>query len=228
LTKTIKKINGQSISENIIYQIIKMVRTHQNSEKKIDDDNCIIQSIPLARYNDFRKTYQENIIENKYIELINKSKKSIIFINCGSSYRPDVQTALTNALNRKVKITIYANGPSTSKFEYSTGFLFFNKMMEKYDNLKVYYNISKNLVHIKNAIFDEKIIAIGSFNFDEWSYTKNAEILFVRKDRKIATDVLNQIDELKDVYFHEYRGDINDTKLKAREYIFNIVSIIGQ
>jgi phosphatidylserine/phosphatidylglycerophosphate/cardiolipin synthase-like enzyme len=213
--------------------ISKILLADQTADVPINHKTYFIQAVPIPKWTDFFLT-QPNIIEDTYIDLINRAKKSIVLVNCTAMYRSRVKQAIIDALSRGVIVVIYANNTNQITYEADPPQLFFESVLSK-PNFKLYENISSYLLHIKYAIFDEKIICIGSFNFDAWSYTKNAELLFVQKNTILAKKLLINTFKIQKKYFidkktfdsaDESNNEFEQIKLKTVSIIINLMSDI--
>jgi phosphatidylserine/phosphatidylglycerophosphate/cardiolipin synthase-like enzyme len=172
-----------------------------SSETQIDPDTQFIQFIPITKLDPVGDLYP-NIIEKKYIELIDTAKDSIILVNNTAMFRDGIKSALVRALKRDITVNIFTNSTKQISLEADPLDLFFQKLMS-YDNFMLYENVSTHLLHAKYGIFDHQTICIGSFNFDDWSYSKNAEILLVRQDKDLALDLWSNTHSIHDRYFRQ-------------------------
>lgn len=187
--------------EPLIKSIKDLLFIHDNVHHQIDPSTHFVQCVPKEKWRDFMG-WNDNIIEDKYVELINASKKSITLVNVSSDFRSDMKSAIINALKRDVKITIYANNQIQIQSQADSSILFFETLLN-YKGFTLYENMTEHLLHSKYAVFDHKVICIGSFNFDEWSYNKNAELLLIRRDEILAESLLSNAKSIRKNFVHK-------------------------
>ncbi|AYV75381.1 MAG: hypothetical protein Terrestrivirus1_255 [Terrestrivirus sp.] len=187
----------------------------------------IIEFIPTKRTQkifDFPK-YNKNNNINKYIELINDAKESIVIANFSSLYTKKIRKALVKALKRKVQITLYIN--VQKQLGYFLGQVDFLNYMLKYKNFNLFTNDSNRLLHMKIAVFDNKISVIGSFNFDEDSYTKNAEVIAIVDNETTANEFITFTQSFSDQYFSKVTEPLDSEDNKLITAIMQIILIIS-
>jgi phosphatidylserine/phosphatidylglycerophosphate/cardiolipin synthase-like enzyme len=148
-----------------------------------------------------------NPIEIEYIRLIDQTKHSILIVNNQTMYTTGINDALVRAVKRGVKITVYANGPKQQPSITTSPYTF--DILKSHRNFTLWINESTHLLHRKYAVFDNEVCCNGSFNFDEWSYSKNAEILVVVKGAKgkiVCRDLEKRTLEMGKHFTKEPRG----------------------
>lgn len=199
----------------------------------VDKSDCdsepikILEFIPTERTRkifDFPK-YNKNNIINKYIELINNAKKSIVIANFSSIYTKKIRKALVKALKRKVQITLYIN--VQKQLGYFLAEIDFLNYMLRYPNFSLFTNDSNKLLHMKIAVFDDKLSVVGSFNFDEDSYTKNAEVIAIVDSETTSSELITFTKDFSDKYFSQVTKPLDSKDNKLITAIMQIILIIS-
>lgn len=129
--------------------------------------------------------FGESIIEKEIIKNINNSSKSITIMAFDFD-NANIIEALIEASKRNVRIKIICDLKNTPEQALK---------IFQFQNWLVNYK-SKNLMHHKILIFDEKIVALGSMNLSvSCIYVNNNDFYFIRNE-KIAKMFENYFDYL--------------------------------
>ena len=193
-------------------QLSDILLTNRNNITKLSDTLTFVKNAPVETVDNFIEQTDVNIIENlindKYIELINSTKQSLLIV-VSTKYTYRVHRAITNACKCNVNVVIYANdNKQNGVIDDDYKYLFRNLL--KFKNFSLYTNRSTHLLHRKYATFDDNKSCIGSFNFDDWSYSKNAEILLViENDPNTAIKLRNETIDINSYFVKEDNIKLN-------------------
>ena len=131
---------------------------------------------------------QDNIINEKIIPLVNKSK-STIYMPIFLITNADLTKALINAKNRGVKIKIILDAGNSNSV-YSTH----KKLRENGIDVKIENYAGK--MHSKTMIIDNTYLVLGSMNYSKSGNSKNDENVIILKNPKFAEFYTNYFNEI--------------------------------
>lgn len=131
-------------------------------------------SVTFAKSELFLLPNESDAAKDKIVELINKSNDSITIAMYNFSYKKFAK-ALVKAQKRGVGITVV-----------------FDKRKIKEDDSQYKYLeknginciIANKKMHLKVALFDDKIMLMGSTNFTKKSFGDNYEIVLINDNKK--------------------------------------------
>ncbi len=126
------------------------------------------------------------------LDEIATAKKSI-FIAIYSFTNLDISRALIAAHTRGVTIKVVADDSQASGKYSKTQFL-------EDSGIPVRYDDSKGYMHHKFAIFDERSVATGSYNWSDSAENRNQENLILIADKSIAKEYKAEFDRLWETY----------------------------
>jgi len=128
---------------------------------------------------------EANNAEDDIIKLIKKSKKNIIIAMYNFSYKKFAKQLVDKAKN-EIKITIILD---KSKIEKK------DKIYKYLKNNGIIVKVVDKKMHMKIAIFDEKILVLGSSNWTKDSFKDNYELVLFTSNKKIINKVLSALDK---------------------------------
>jgi cardiolipin synthase len=143
----------------------------------------------------------------KYIEALKKAKEKVIFFS--PYYFPDKYflKALWVARKKGIKIDLLFPFRSDVRIATYVAYAWFNLMTKM--GINVY--ITKDMMHGKGVIVDDKWAMVGSSNLDHLSFHRNYEANIQLKEKKIVKKIKNII--------YRWKKDsikINDKNWKSR------------
>lgn len=122
-------------------------------------------------------------VKGKILDLIKKSQNSIYIAMYNFSYKK-IARELIAASKKGVDVKV----------------LFDKSKVKKDDTLYKYMRkngvetiVTKDKLHTKMAIFDSKIVLIGSMNWTKESFKENYEVVLFTKDQKVVKKLENFI-----------------------------------
>jgi len=128
---------------------------------------------------------EANDAEDDIIKLIKKSKKNIIIAMYNFSYKKFAKQLVDKAKN-EIKITIILD---KSKIEKK------DKIYKYLKNNGIIVKVVDKKMHMKIAIFDEKILVLGSSNWTKDSFKDNYELVLFTSNKKIINKALSALDK---------------------------------
>lgn len=131
-------------------------------------------------------------IMHKYISLINKAKKTITIITPYFLPEHNLRKAITNALERGVKVNVILPRHSDVEVIDILRNKYLGPLHTRGVNFRLY--MPHNL-HAKLLLIDETIFSIGSPNFDYRSFRYMYEIVITGKEPSIANSVLQFVNK---------------------------------
>ena len=139
--------------------------------------------------------------ENGIIKLINKAENTIDVAVYALSNR-NIVDALKEAKNRGIKVRILTDRLQASGKS--------SRVVELFEyGLNIRINTKHKIEHNKFAIFDNKKVVTGSYNWTEAASTKNSEnCLFIIKDKAAIRDYIRRF---------KYLWQVN-TKMKSDKW----------
>ena len=214
----------------IVKKISKILLSNKKeSHIDLDDNTSFVQSVPKPKWYDISGN-NDNPIEDAYEKLISLSKKSIVIVNPSSDYLWPLKIALHKALKRGVKVKLLVNTYKQTQIQSVSSRTYFNSL-KSFNNFILQENQSSHLLHAKYAIFDETVIVIGSFNFDQWSYEKNSELILIRKDSVLADQLSRLTKKIEHKFFsgatREQLTKLQKAAAKIVTYALNIIEYIA-
>ena len=121
---------------------------------------------------------------NERIEnLIDLSKNEIIIAMYNFSHK-DILKKLKDSSKKGVKILLILD---EEKYEEN------KKIVKELENENVKIIIPKDKMHMKIAIFDSKLLLIGSMNWTKESFKENHEVIMINNDMEIILKLTNYL-----------------------------------
>lgn len=146
-------------------------------------------------------------LQNKILELIGQAKKNIKIISAYYYPIKVVENAIIEAKNRGVEvelITSYKRDIPCYK-NFVNGILFNNLLQ---NGIKV-YQFKNQYLHAKSIGIDDRIVNIGSFNLDRWSWYNNIETVIHVEDSKQESREYQKIFDLMRLKSEQIRPQIH-------------------
>lgn len=131
---------------------------------------------------------QSQEVKEKIISLINESKSSISISMYNFSYKKFVKHLVKAKKKKNIKITVILDKSKVQKDDEVY------KILKK-NHINVY--IPSKKLHTKLALFDEKILLLGSSNWTKKSFEDNYEVVLVSKNKKIIKKTKKFLDSLQ-------------------------------
>lgn len=207
--------NFTSFAENNNYENMVFVYDEQNITSYLNYFETMwkkardVYSNYKASYNDFSTSLFTMIssIRNTLIKLIDGSQKTID-IAVYSISDEDIYKSLVRAKQRGVKIRIItdrlqATQSTTIKKLYSDGF-----------DIKISNGYNNGVMHNKYAIFDEKIVVTGSFNWSNNAENYNWENLIIL-DKSYVPFFLNNFET---IYKKSFVLSVSDFQASSQSF----------
>ncbi len=129
---------------------------------------------------------QSKVLEQKIMDLLESSKKSIVISMYNFSYKKFAKS-LVKAKKQGLKIKVYLDKEKVKKDDE------IYKYLKKY-NIKIY--LSKEKLHTKLAIFDDKILMMGSTNWTKKSFLQNNEVVLFLRNKTFIEQTKSFLDTL--------------------------------
>jgi len=125
---------------------------------------------------------------NERIEnLIDSSKNEIIIAMYNFSHK-DILKKLKDSSKKGVKILLILD---EEKYEEN------KKIIKELENENIKIIIPKDKMHMKIAIFDSKLLLIGSMNWTKESFKENHELIMINNDAEIILKLTNYLKNSK-------------------------------
>ena len=124
--------------------------------------------------------------KEKIIDYIKDSKKNIYVSMYNFSYKKFAKP-LAKASKRGLKVTVFLDKSKVKKDDRIYKYLMKNGVKVVVANKKL---------HTKIAIFDEKIIVLGSTNWTKDSFSGNYEVILFSNDKEIISKSLKFLNKL--------------------------------
>lgn len=121
---------------------------------------------------------QGNEAKDKIIELISSSKENIKISMYNFSYKKFAKE-LVDASKKGLKVEVILDKEKIKEDD---------DIYKYFKNNGVNVIIPKKKLHTKIALFDNKILLIGSLNWTKESFEENYEILLILDDKKIINE----------------------------------------
>ncbi|OUR99988.1 hypothetical protein A9Q84_02855 [Halobacteriovorax marinus] len=181
------------------------------------------------------------ILKNEVYRRLENVNESLLIESPYFILNKKTENILHDVMDRGVDTTLLTN------YLYSTDAIYvaasFNNIIDNWvregmniylyggDNQTDYQTISKEVgtsrwgIHAKSAVFDDKSIMIGSFNFDPRSYNFSAELaLFCNDNETIALELKEDIEQrMRDSIYIENEDMIDKTKFDRVGVVKRIV-----
>lgn len=208
-----RKINRGKQTHKLLKDIfINYINAHPSNIKEIDwyKKTRKTNGVEFV-YNPIGRGNQDPWVLRKLLKLAKDAKESILFqspyviltddiVNHLKSYKLDTSkiTMLTNSLASSPNLIAIAGYSNSKKEIIDSG-------------VKVYEYQGPQSIHGKSYIYDNKICAIGSFNFDARSSYINSEIMVIihseeftsQLKAKVNIDINNSLKVLEDYNYKE-------------------------
>jgi len=141
-----------------------------------------------------KKTKMIGTAEGLY-NLINNAQTSVLIDSPYLIFTKELKAVLKNAIARGVKVRILTNSlKSTDALLPQAAYIGQRKKMVRM-GIELYEYFGEDSFHAKSMVIDNKIAAIGSFNFDPRSQNLNTETMAVIHDENVATALTKSMDE---------------------------------
>lgn len=153
----------------------------------------------------------QNYVTAAYVDLINSSKSEILILNSYFLVSNEIREMIKNAVKRGVNVKILTNAKEVtdnilvnvaSRATYAD-LLKINEVINNGAKLEIFewqghkiLNNNEGLHHAKYAIFDKRVVIVGSYNLDPRSRYINTECA-------IAIDSLELAQELSQEFYSE-------------------------
>lgn len=121
---------------------------------------------------------QGNEAKDKIVELISSSKENIKISMYNFSYKKFAKE-LVDASKKGLKVEVILDKEKIKEDD---------DIYKYFKNNGVNVIIPKKKLHTKIALFDNKILLIGSLNWTKESFEENYEILLILDDKKIINE----------------------------------------
>ena len=200
LSITPLKYNAPTLDSKIIKRINKALNT--------DLDLSYSESDIRYLYNKPKQNHL--VIYDAYVDAINSSKVSINMINAYFIPSIEMRQAILDAVKRGVKIKIITNSDKATDIsaivrvgrllydeilsynQYATG----NGGIEIYEwEGHTVLNNNKGLLHSKYAVFDDKLVIVGSYNLDPRSQNLSTENVILTENPKLVSSLSKEFDK---------------------------------
>ncbi|WP_228197930.1 phospholipase D-like domain-containing protein [Poseidonibacter antarcticus] len=126
---------------------------------------------------------EADIAKDNILRLIKKSKNNISIAMYNFSYKKFAKELISSSKDG-VEVTIILDKSKITKNDKIYKYLKSNGI-----NIK----IADKKMHMKIAIFDEKIAVLGSINWTKESFKDNYEVVLFTKDKKTINKMLNYL-----------------------------------
>lgn len=130
---------------------------------------------------------QADDAKDKIVDLIKDSNKNIYISMYNFNYKKFSKELLKSA-KKGLDITVIFD---KSKVEDD------DELYKKFKQNGIKTLIASKKMHTKLAIFDEKVIVLGSANWKKESFGENYEVILFSKDKKIINDSIKFIKAIK-------------------------------
>lgn len=234
LDKNPKQLKEKEFISRNLKQLMSGLKLNFSSTS-ITDENLYVPLAPTffrrvtaARFILNRPEYEEDYIYEAYLDLIGRAKNEILLAN--QFFIPDEKMlkALTDAIDRGVKVRVLTNGLITNKE------LIYATLAGRYYYQDLYYNdligkvrgdfsvfewegIKKGdrktlmgRLHAKYMVVDREILLIGSYNFDYSSRLNSESVIIVDSSDLAKTYV--------DYFFDDLNLSIQITPQEMKKY----------
>lgn len=131
-------------------------------------------------------------IRKEILGLLNESKDNVKVAMAWFT-SAELFQGLLDCLKRGVKVYLILLDDPINFMEYAPDF---NEFIQNGGNLRIAFT-SKNFMHHKFCIIDNKILISGSYNWTYYAETRNIENIFITQDKSIVELYLKEFDELE-------------------------------
>ena len=155
-----------------------------------------------GRFLQSRPRFSESYIQQAYLHLIQRAKKSVLIANAYFIPSRQLMEALKDAARRGVKVVVLTNSPETNDIQpvaVLSRFIY-KKLLEVNREPAVKQRggagiavhewsgapFSEGTLHAKYAVFDGKDAIVGSYNLDPRSERLNSETALAFRDDKLV------------------------------------------
>ncbi len=141
--------------------------------KFINHQPIMVNEVCLTRMivNDWVRGKME--ISNSYFEMFRKSKKEIIIMSSYFLPGRDFRKKLREAARRKVRVRVVLTQVSDVALAKSAERYLYHWLFK--NNIEV-YEYTRNVLHGKISVCDERLVSIGSYNLNELSAKASVEM----------------------------------------------------
>jgi putative cardiolipin synthase len=141
-----------------------------------------------------KKTKMIGTAEGLY-NLIRNAKSSVLIDSPYLIFTKELKNVLKDATSRGVRVRILTNSlKSTDALLPQAGYIGQRKKIVRM-GIELYEYFGEDSFHAKSMVVDNKIAAIGSFNFDPRSQNLNTETMVVIHDEKVTATLVESMDE---------------------------------
>ncbi len=141
-----------------------------------------------------KKTKLIGTAEGLY-KLIDNAQSSVFIDSPYLIFTKELKQTLKNAIARGVRVRILTNSlKSTDALLPQAGYIGQRKKIVRM-GIELYEYFGDDSFHAKSMVVDNKIAAIGSFNFDPRSQNLNTETMAIIKDETVAEALTKSMDE---------------------------------
>ncbi|MCK4551416.1 MAG: cardiolipin synthase [Tenericutes bacterium] len=190
-THVILKGNGVTSIQNVFvkdWYYVKNIVIDKPMNKSVEYFEGFISIIESG------PDFENSLIRNVYIKMINKAKKSIKIVTPYLIVESELMLAIEIAIKSGIEVKLLVPG----KHDYvAVGYA----TESYYENLldlgvKI-YEYSQHFVHSKILIIDDQLASVGSVNFDPRSFHLNFEVTAIFENQAINKLVNSFNDDLK-------------------------------
>ena len=128
-------------------------------------------------------------------DLINSAKYSIYLDSPYFIMTKQMKAHLKAAIARGVKIRLTTNSPKSTDGVFPLGGYIGRRKQIARMGIEVYEFYGDYSFHAKSMVIDERIAAVGSFNFDPRSQILNTETMAIVEDETVAAQLLEDMNE---------------------------------
>eukprot|EP01083_Nonionella_stella_P151697 485209_1 len=177
------------------------------------DQHLYIQVLESYRDKRFR------FLQKALMSAIDNAESHIFIMNPYFLPPLKLKKRLRNASERGVDIRVITCDQSDVPLISMAGRHIYDELLSK-DNIRLFEyggsgdgddNECANILHGKMCLIDDVFVSLGSFNWDDWSYTKNLEMNLMIVDHNVAKSVHEQFiidqDRSKEIMINNVRND---------------------
>ena len=178
-------------TKNFSYSFGKSEFNEDNDSGKEPEHNLYVQVLESYRDKRFR------LIQRALISAIDNAESHIFIMNPYFLPPRKLKKRLRNASARGVDIRVITCDQSDVPFISMASRHIYEELLSQ-NNVRLFEyegddtNECANILHGKVCIIDDVFVSLGSFNWDDWSYTKNLEMNLMIIDNKVAKSMHEQ------------------------------------
>ncbi len=208
--KLLNPDNAWKLARKTLSRINKIKYPTWRKPALVSSIKAVLQKPAALKYHAFtgrflqsRPRFKETFIQQAYLHLIKKAKKSVLIANAYFIPSRQMVAALKDAARRGVKVVVLTNSPATNDIQpvATVSRFIFKKLLEVNSEEAVKAKggagiavhewsgarFKEGTLHAKYAVFDGQEAIVGSYNLDPRSERLNSETALALRDAKLAS-----------------------------------------